>query len=81
VAAVAEGGDMDKDMEARLARLEEALAHQGRATDELSEVIARQDAEIVRLTRRVEMLLHAAAERELDSGGTIPLSDQRPPHW
>ena len=68
---------MDKRSEA----LEEAVAHLTRVVDELSEVVARQDGEIAVLTRRVESLLHAAAERELDTGGSVPLADQRPPHW
>ena len=68
---------MDKRSEA----LEEAIAHLTRVVDDLSEVVARQDTEITLLTRRVEALLRAAAEREMDAGGTIPLADQRPPHW
>lgn len=70
---------MDKD--ARLARLEESLAHVTRLAEELSEVVARQDAELARLAHRVEMLMTRAAEREAEDGGTIPLADQRPPHW
>lgn len=61
--------------------LEETLAHVMRQLDELSDVVARQDAEIARLTARVEMLLKREAERELDAGGSIPLADQKPPHW
>ncbi|MCT4683741.1 MAG: SlyX family protein [Roseicyclus sp.] len=61
--------------------LEERIAHLERAVDDLSEVVARQDAEIARLTRRVEMLMQREAEREVDAGGTVPLADQRPPHW
>lgn len=72
---------MDKQAETRIEALEEALAHLSRVTEDLSEVIARQDAEIDRLTRRVELLLRAAAEQQLDDGGTIPMADQRPPHW
>ncbi|RNF35734.1 SlyX family protein [Paracoccus methylarcula] len=72
---------MDKQQQARIEHLEEALAHLTRLTDDLSEVIARQDTEIARLTRRVEMLMRAEAEREADTGGTAPLADQRPPHW
>lgn len=72
---------MDKQQVTRIEQLEEALAHLTRMTDDLSEVIARQDAEITRLTRRVEMLMRAEAQREADSGGTVPLADQRPPHW
>jgi SlyX protein len=62
-------------------RIEEHLAHLARVVDELSEVVARQDAEMARLTRRVEMLMQREAERELDAGGTVPVADQRPPHW
>ena len=68
---------MDKRSEA----LEEAIAHLTRVVDELSEVVARQDGEITRLTRRVDQLLRAEAEREAEAGGPLPLADQRPPHW
>jgi SlyX protein len=61
--------------------LEEQLAHLTRSVEDLSEVVARQDTEIARLTRRVEMLMMREAEREVDSGGTIPMADQKPPHW
>jgi SlyX protein len=64
-----------------LSELEERIAHLQRVTDDLSEVVARQDAEIARLTRRVEMLMMREAEREVDAGGTVPLADQKPPHW
>ncbi len=62
-------------------KIEEHLAHLTKMLDELSEVVARQDAEIAVLTRRVEMLMQREAEREVDGGGTVPLADQRPPHW
>ena len=66
---------------ARDTTLEERIAYLERTTDDLSEVVARQDAEIARLTRRVEMLMMREAEREFEQGGTIPLADQKPPHW
>lgn len=69
------------DTDDRLAKVEEALAHVTRLAEELSEVVARQEGQIARLTRRVGLLLDREAERELDAGGTIPLADQRPPHW
>lgn len=72
---------MDKQAAARIDRLEETLAHLIRVTEDLSEVIARQDGEIARLSRRQDLLMRAAAERESEAGGTIPLADQRPPHW
>lgn len=72
---------MDKQAAARIDRLEEMLAHLLRTSDELSEVIARQDIEIARLSHRIELLMRAAAEREAEAAGSIPLADQRPPHW
>ena len=66
-------------------RLEEMLAHLSRQVEELSDVVARQDREIATLTRRVEMLMHREAEREAEResemGGSVPLADQKPPHW
>jgi len=64
-----------------LVDLEEALAHLTRHVEEMSDVIARQDREIDRLTARVQMLMNREAEREADSSGSIPLADQKPPHW
>ncbi|WP_062563718.1 SlyX family protein [Paracoccus aminovorans] len=68
------------DKRERELRLEEAVAHLSRVVDDLSEVVARQEREIVRLSRRVGLLMEREAEREAE-GGTIPLADQRPPHW
>lgn len=68
-------------MEERLERAEEELAHLRRAVDDLSEVVARQTREIERLGRRVAMLMERAAEAEAAAGGTVPLADQKPPHW
>lgn len=63
-----------------LTRLEEQIAHLTRVADDLSEVVARQEREIARLARIVGLLAEREAEREAD-GGTIPLADQKPPHW
>ncbi len=65
----------------RLTELEETVAHLSRALDELSEVVARQDSEIARLAHRLQMLMEREAERELAAGGSVPLADQKPPHW
>lgn len=64
-----------------VADLQIILAHLTRQVEDLSDVIARQDREIAVLTRRVEMLMNREAERELDQGGSVPLADQKPPHW
>jgi SlyX protein len=62
-------------------RLEEEIAHLTRTVEELSDVVARQEKDIALLSRRLGLLLQREAERETDSGGTVPLADQRPPHW
>jgi SlyX protein len=65
-----------------LTRTQERLAHLERLVEELSAVVARQDREIDRLTRRVEMLLRREAEREAaggPAGDTVPID--RPPHY
>jgi len=67
--------------QAKMEQLEEKIAHLQRVTDELSDVVTAQGAEVTRLTRRVEMLSMREAEREADRGGSVPLADQRPPHW
>ncbi|PWG17696.1 SlyX family protein [Salibaculum griseiflavum] len=61
--------------------LEEKIAHLLRSVDDLSDIIARQEGEIDRLNRRVAMLMQREAEREYDAGDSVPLADQRPPHW
>lgn len=68
-------------MEKRLESAEVELAHLRRAVDDLSDVVARQSREIDLLTRRVTLLMEREAEREAAGGGSIPLADQRPPHW
>ena len=68
-------------MEKRLLQLEEQVAHLSRLTDDLSDIIARQERELALVSRRVEMLMERAAEREVQEGGTVPLADEKPPHW
>ena len=60
--------------------LEERLAHLIRETQDLSDVVARQEREIAALTRRVEMLMRREAERE---SGDLPApeANKPPPHW
>ncbi len=61
--------------------LEEQIAHLTRTVEELSDIVARQETELAQVTRRLAMLMEREATRELDAGGTVPLADQRPPHW
>lgn len=65
----------------KLQPLEEGLAHLTRMVEDLSDVVARQEREIIRLQTRIGMLMEREAEREVADGSSIPLADQRPPHW
>lgn len=67
--------------ENRIQSLEEQVAHLQMTSDSLSDTVARQAAEIARLTRQVELLMQREAEREVDASGTVPLADPPPPHW
>jgi len=62
-------------------RLEENIAHLQRTVDELSDVIARQEATIAMLNRRVQLLMEAEAEREAMNTGQVIAGDKPPPHW
>ena len=66
---------------ADITHLEEQIAHLTRTVEDLSDVVARQEAELAIATRRLAMLMEREAGREMDAGGSIPLADQRPPHW
>lgn len=65
----------------RITSLEEYIAHQQTMLEELNEVIVKLRGEVDILNKRVEMLMLRAAEQEADSNASVPLADQRPPHW
>lgn len=65
----------------RETRLEEKVAHLLRTVEELSDVIARQDGEIAKLTHRVQILMAREAERDAAGSGGVVLGDERPPHY
>lgn len=62
-------------------KLEEQIAHLMRTVEDLSDVVARQDAEIATLTRRVHMLMEREASRESEGSGGVVMGDERPPHY
>ena len=61
--------------------IEETLAHLTRTVDDLSDIVTRQEDEISKLTYRVAMLMEREASREMDTSSSIPIADQRPPHY
>lgn len=68
-------------MEERFIELETMVAHLTRTVEDLSDVVSGQAREIHILNRRVGLLMEREAERETDNGSSIPLADQRPPHY
>jgi SlyX protein len=61
--------------------LEEQIAHLTRTVEDLSDVIAQQDAELRRLRAQVDRLILREAEREAEGGGGIVIGNERPPHY
>lgn len=61
--------------------LEEKIAHLIRSVEDLSDQVARQQGEIMMLTRRVQLLMEREASREADASGGIFMGDERPPHY
>ncbi|KEP70213.1 SlyX family protein [Thioclava sp. BHET1] len=68
-------------MQDRFERAEEEIAHLTRTVEDLSDVVVEQTRRIERLERQLGLLMEREAEREVEGGGTIPLADQKPPHW
>ncbi|PVH30026.1 SlyX family protein [Pararhodobacter oceanensis] len=68
-------------MSEKTALLEEKIAHLTRAVEDLSDVVADQAKLLDVMSRRLGALMQREAEREADSGSSVPLADQRPPHW
>lgn len=68
-------------MNTDIAALEEKIAHLTRTVEELSDIVRAQADILDAITRRTRALMEREAEREADAGATVPLADQRPPHW
>jgi len=62
-----------------LAELESRIAFQEDAIDKLSEVVARQEMDLEKLTRMVK-ILHGQL-RELGGADEAPAADVPPPHY
>lgn len=62
-------------------QLEEKIAHLTRIVEDLSDVVASQAQALEKAERRIALLMEREASREYDGGGTVPLADQKPPHW
>lgn len=67
--------------ETRIIALEEQVAYLTKTVEELSDVVAQQERVLELAERRLGMLMEAEALRQSETDGTVPLADQRPPHW
>nr|WP_153215968.1 SlyX family protein [Tritonibacter litoralis] len=68
-------------MNKNIQHLEEKIAHLTRTIDDMSDILTRQQDDIDRLNRRVQMLMEREAGREADGGGGVVFGDERPPHY
>ncbi|SFJ31904.1 SlyX family protein [Celeribacter neptunius] len=67
--------------ENRITALEEQIAYLTKTVEELSDIVADQERMLELAERRLGMLMEAEALRQSESDGSLPLADQRPPHW
>ena len=63
----------------RLDTLEEAIAHQSRTIDDLSEEVRRQGGTIERLRAELLSMREGLARVEDTMGGPVPV--EKPPHY
>ena len=68
-----------RDGEDRLRALEEIVAHQVKALEEVSSEMAVLAAEFRSLQAKFDALVHRFAALEANSGEAPPIT--RPPHW
>jgi SlyX protein len=61
--------------------LEERIAHLTRTVDDLSDVVARQDREMIRMRAMLDHLMQREAAREAEAPAGVILGDERPPHY
>ncbi len=64
-----------------LEKIEEDIAYLTRLVDDLSDVVARQDRDLQRLTAQVAQLRTREAEREAQDTSALPIADRPPPHY
>ncbi|MBO0345843.1 SlyX family protein [Roseibium limicola] len=67
------------DHEERIEKLEIDLAHAVRIIDELNEVVAEQDKQILRLTRKMNLMTDQV--EELIDGSMPGHQVEKPPHY
>jgi SlyX protein len=62
-------------------KLQETIAHLTQVTEDMSDVIARQDQELRDLTAKVTLLIEQEIDRMTASDGGVIVGNERPPHY
>lgn len=70
---------MKDDLETRIMRLEEMVAHQQATIDDLSRLVGEQWQANERLRREIERLGETMEDLEERASGPVPVT--KPPHW
>ena len=70
---------MTADLEARIIRLEETVAHQQTVIDDLSRMASEQWQRAERLNREIRRLTETMEDLEERATGSVPVT--KPPHW
>lgn len=70
-----------EDIRVRVEELESRLAFQDDLIESLNEVVARQDREIVSMTRRLHELEERLNDMDTASGGGSAEGHEVPPHY
>lgn len=67
--------------DARLQKLEEALAHQSQENHDLSDMVTKQWKLVETLERRLARLEQRLQSIEADQPSDVPAADEKPPHY
>ena len=70
---------MSDDLEKRIMRLEETVAHQQTVIDDLSRLVGEQWRASEKLRREIERLGETMEDLEERASGPVPVT--KPPHW
>lgn len=67
--------------ENRITELEIQLSHVTRTAEDLSTIVADHAKRLEQAEKRIQSLMHRAAEAEAEAMSGIAIGDKPPPHW
>ena len=69
------------EQEERIIELEIKLSEATKLSEELSDIVAKQENRLDIAERRIQLLMERAAQDEANSSNGITINDNLPPHW